>query len=137
MPIKLDTSPWRRKFGRVGQAIRNMPTIAIVAPGQEHKMEAAIARGDSLDVSEQGSRIANALLAEGVADLMNTPGQTSLREVAHQIGAHIAEDLASQILDGAVDGPERSEKWTAKKGHDTKLLGLTGDLAGSIQHRLK
>lgn len=133
--IKLDTSRWRRKFDRVGQAVRRMPAIELGAPGQEKKVAAAERRGDSLDFSDSGMAIAHALLAEGIADLANSGG-TSLRETAHQIGAHLAEDLASQILDGAVDGPDRSEEWNREKGHDTKLLGKTGELAGAIRHRL-
>jgi hypothetical protein len=133
---KLDTTAWKYKRDRGAVAVRNAPKVFIEAPGQEEKIRKAMQRGDELDFSPEARGVAAALLAEGVAELLNSPRRSSLRETMNQIGEYLAEDLSAQIVQGMVKGPARSPGWNKKKGHDVKLL-YTGDLAAAIRHRLK
>lgn len=135
--FRFDRRPWTRKFDRIGVAVRRAPGVVVEFPGQEGKVEAAQRRGDDWPkVDPSYLTAANELLRDGIAELANRGG-TSLREVMNQIGAHLAEGVAEAITSGSVRGPQRSARWIRRKGHNTNLLGLTGDLAGSARHRLE
>ena len=104
-------------------------TLVVEAPGQEHKIEAAKRRGDTFPAGAVREAVKSAM-EEVWGEDYDDPDD--MRDACTDA---IEESIRDVILSGQVEGPARTQEWIERKGNDTNLLGLTGDLASAIVAR--
>lgn len=104
--------------------------LVVEAPGQEHKVEAAIKRLDTIPAEA----IKDAL-RDTLEELWGDAESYDPFEMADACAEAVAEAVQDAILAGEVQGPPRSDAWVARKGHDTNLVGLTEELVNAIEGR--
>lgn len=98
---QLNLDGWKRKFDRIGVAVKQAPDVELHAGTMQGELEKAVSVGDSITWSKAAIPAANRLMVQGVARIANTGG-TSLTATMNAIGKLLVEDVQRQISAGKV-----------------------------------
>lgn len=135
--IRIDTSGWEKKFGRVTAEVRRFPKIRVIADGSMNKMKLALGinRGDALELSEDAATKCRRTIARQLGKVFRSTAE-DMTPAANKVGDLMVEDAKDGIMEGRVTTPksgERSDAWKKRKRQNINLLGLTGDLKDSLR----
>lgn len=123
------------KSERVAGAVRNAPAGIVYPSGQQnvYKARASFDRGDTTYKlpPEYKQRAQKVLVTE--IKLVFDGRRSDLRKGMERAVRIVRDGVKENIKVGGVEGPERSPRWIARKGHNVNMVGLTGRFVNSLR----
>lgn len=142
MKISVDLSPWNAMNGRIARALETLRPVEIGPLDDAENLTKARASFDRGDETYPVSQEVLQLGAKGLAAALKevaTTVKTNVDRAMRELGKAALKDVKANIREGKVTGPERSDEWVSRKGHDINMIGLTrgsGKFVNSLKMRL-